>query len=216
MNTPLRFIAGLWLGLGATATAAQTLDPAFQATELTQASEVEHVMQQADGKLVVSGGFVRANQMPVGPVVRYHADYSLDHAFNTNAASLQGMVVATRQLPSGKLLVIGEGPLKLGSVTRQDLLRLNSDGTPDPGFNAGSASVRLTGFITAALPNDQLLVAGNFTDYNGSGRNYLVRLLANGSIDNTFSPLPSTRPLPAWPCSPTAKSWWRGGSPTTT
>src|SRR5690606_10510140 len=59
------------------------------------------------------------------------------------------------------------------------------DGTPDPTFNVGNgfnASIR-----TLALQADgKILVGGEFTSFNNTTTNRIVRLNANGTKDNSF------------------------------
>lgn len=60
------------------------------------------------------------------------------------------------------------------------------DGLPDNSFSSG------TGFnndvIAIALQSDgKILVGGSFTSYNGVNANRIIRLNANGTIDNTFN-----------------------------
>lgn len=61
-----------------------------------------------------------------------------------------------------------------------------NDGLPDNSFSSG------TGFnndvIAIALQSDgKILVGGSFTSYNGVNANRIIRLNANGTIDNTFN-----------------------------
>ncbi len=39
-----------------------------------------------------------------------------------------------------------------------------------------------------ALQEDKILIAGNFSTYNGASRNKIARLNANGSLDTSFNP----------------------------
>ena len=60
------------------------------------------------------------------------------------------------------------------------------DGLPDNSFSSG------TGFnndvIAIALQSDgKILVGGSFTSYNGVNANRIIRLNANGTLDNTFN-----------------------------
>ena len=70
--------------------------------------------------------------------------------------------------------------------TRNRLVKLNSDGSIDNTFNVG------TGFngdiYTAKIQSDgKIICGGDFTSYNGTTRNRLVKLNSDGSIDNSFS-----------------------------
>ena len=68
------------------------------------------------------------------------------------------------------------------------IVRLNGDGTIDPGFATGvgfNGSVR--GIVPAGTQGATIYVGGDFTTYNGIQRSRIVRLTANGSFDPTFA-----------------------------
>jgi uncharacterized delta-60 repeat protein len=187
IRTITKFLAFLLLGTYSTAYA-QTIDASFQATSLYRPGDSRWVAQQADGKYLVVGDFVKSDTGPISQLVRFNTDFTPDQAFNTAVAGLLGKVFSVRVLPAGQLLVVGEGNLTLGGIARQDLLRLNPDGTPDASFDAGTASSTGTGLVVEPASNGQLLVGGEFTQYNGVAHNRLVRLTATGSIDAAFTP----------------------------
>src|SRR5690606_22100824 len=70
------------------------------------------------------------------------------------------------------------------------LIRLNKDGTKDNTFNTG------TGFLDSSatpqiysllvLPDDKILLGGQFTSYNGSSVSNIVRLNPDGTVDPSF------------------------------
>ncbi|GAA3946961.1 T9SS type A sorting domain-containing protein [Hymenobacter algoricola] len=166
----------------------QTLDPGFQPTELYRPAPVKAAVPQPDGKTLVLGVFARTEVGPDRLLLRYNADNSLDQAFCANVATLRGDVSNVRVLASGRLLLIGEGTLTLGGLTRQDLLQLNADGTADAGFDAGLASSSGgVGRSSAVQPDGKILVGGSFTSYNGTAAQRLVRLLPTGAVDATFT-----------------------------
>jgi uncharacterized delta-60 repeat protein len=167
---------------------AQAVDPSFKPTTLSVPGNVRCAVQQGDGKYVVLGSFRRSERGSLGSVVRFNADFTPDQSFNNTVAPLTGTLYSIRTLASGKLLIVGDGTLTLAGVSRQDLLRLNADGTPDATFDAGTASATGYGSVVEPLANGQLLVGGSFTNYNGVARSKLVRLTSTGSVDATFAP----------------------------
>ncbi|PJJ52837.1 T9SS type A sorting domain-containing protein [Hymenobacter chitinivorans] len=86
----------------------------------------------------------------------------------------------------GKILVGGGIDFVNGNLTGK-LLRLNPDGTPDPAFNANGLGAN--GYVSAVLvqPDGKILVGGGFTTFNEQARSMVVRLNADGSLDNTFT-----------------------------
>jgi|JI10StandDraft_1071094.scaffolds.fasta_scaffold30884_2 uncharacterized delta-60 repeat protein len=107
-----------------------------------------------------------------------------DATFNPGTA-LNGVIRTMVRQPDGKILIGGDFT-QYNSTSRNYIARLNTDGTLDNTFNPGSG---FNGLVwTIALQQDgKILVGGNFTAFNGTTRNYLVRLNANGTFDNTFN-----------------------------
>ncbi|MCC3155829.1 T9SS type A sorting domain-containing protein [Hymenobacter sp. 15J16-1T3B] len=174
--------------VGSFSARAQTIDPTLTITSLRQPVEVRAAIQQADGKHVVLGLFTTAEGQPSGGLARYNLNHTADQAFNANVAGLRGTLQNVRQLPSGKLLLIGPDSLRLGGVSRRNLLRLNADGTPDPSFDAVFAvPTTVRRLATAVQPDGKILVGGDFQVFNGTLANRLVRLLPDGAVDAGFS-----------------------------
>ncbi|GEP49713.1 hypothetical protein FNO01nite_03850 [Flavobacterium noncentrifugens] len=69
------------------------------------------------------------------------------------------------------------------------VLAFSQDGTIDPTFNVGSGADENV-YITKQLSDGKIIVGGQFMDFNGTGKRSLVRLNADGSIDQTFTSPP--------------------------
>lgn len=143
------------------------------------------VFQQTDGKIVVGGTFTTADSFARVRLVRLEADGKVDQTFNRQS-NLSALVNVVGKQSSGKLIV-GGGYFKFNEVTRGRIARLNEDGTLDLTF---ATEVGANNQITAllVLPNDKILIAGQFTSFNGSTINRIARLNADGTPDNTFNP----------------------------
>ncbi len=118
---------------------------------------------------------------------RINSDGSLDSAFNTNLGTgFNNPVYATAQQSNLQILVGGDFNTFNGN-TRGRLVRLNSDGTEDTTFstNLGTGFAALVDTISVQS-NQQIIVGGQFTTFNGNTRNYLVRLNSDGTEDTTF------------------------------
>jgi uncharacterized delta-60 repeat protein len=95
-------------------------------------------------------------------------------------------VQALAQQPDGKLLVAGQFN-QFGPASAGNLVRLNIDGTLDASFKPGTGT---NGQIQALAvqPDGKILVAGHFSQFNGSAAGRIVRLNTNGTRDNSFNP----------------------------
>jgi uncharacterized delta-60 repeat protein len=95
-----------------------------------------------------------------------------------------GAIHATAVQADNKILIAGDFTSYNGT-TANKIARLQMDGSIDKSFNSGSG---VNGTITALTiqSNNKIVVAGNFTQYNGIPVNSMIRLNSNGSLDNTF------------------------------
>jgi uncharacterized delta-60 repeat protein len=67
------------------------------------------------------------------------------------------------------------------------IARLNSDGSIDATFNVGSGFNSYP--YSISVQNDgKILIGGNFTTYNGTSINRILRLNSDGSLDASFTP----------------------------
>lgn len=148
-------------------------------------STVNAVLAQADEKVIVGGVFTTYQGMPAVRCARLNTDGSLDTAFNNNLGTGFDFHVNDMALQAdGKIVAVGSFSTVDGASAVR-IARLNSNGALDTSFHTG------TGFdavVSTVLVQDdgKILVGGNFTNYNGNSANRLVRLNADGSIDNSF------------------------------
>ncbi len=140
---------------------------------------------QADGKIILGGSFLNYNGVAYNRILRVNSDGSPDASFTTGTAA-DNLVRAIVVQPDGKILVGGDFTSFNGS-TRNRIVRLNTDGTIDPSFTAGTAANNA--IRTIVLQSDgKILIGGDFTTYNGTGRNRVARLNTDGTLDVSFAP----------------------------
>lgn len=147
---------------------------------------------QPDGKMLVGGDFANFNGVPINRIARLNADGTLDNSFNPGAGFGNHLSAAFPDVksillqPDGKILVGGDFT-SFNGTTINHIARLNTDGTLDNSFNPGTGFNNPVGSM--ALQSDgKLLVGGTFISFNGTTANRIVRLEADGSLDNTFTP----------------------------
>ena len=191
MNLLRLIVAGLFLApLVSRPAAAQALDPTFTSPTGVYAPGLVFAMgpQQADGKRVVAGNFLRVNSTSVSQLVRLDAAGALDQAFSQNVGTASN-IFRVRSLPSGQyLLGANGGAVSAGGISRTELLRLNANGTADASFNVGAGPAGGNSYVQeyAVQPDGKIVVVGSFDTFNGVPANGVVRLNANGSVDPSF------------------------------
>lgn len=163
-----------------------TLDASFNPSGTGFGNVVESLVRQPDGKVLVGGFFMDYNGTSRPFIARLNTDGTLDASFNTTGTGLDNSVGSIALQPDGKVLVGGQFASYNGT-SRNRIARLNADGTLDAGFNTGTGA---NGNINSiAIQSDgKVLIGGMFTSYNGTGRNRIARLNADGTLDMTFNP----------------------------
>ena len=142
------------------------------------------VAVQSDGKIVVGGSFTTSGNR----ISRMNADGSLDTTFFTNTGTgFNDFVNLILIQPDGKI-VIGGNFTTFNGVTVNRIVRLNSNGTRDTAFTTNTDN----GFNiiprSAVIQSDgKILIAGDFTSFNSTTVNRIVRLNSDGTRDTTFT-----------------------------
>jgi uncharacterized delta-60 repeat protein len=163
----------------------------YRFTEATGGT-VSAVAQQANGQILIGGIFSNfAGNDALVDLVRVNTDGTVDPTFVPNVG---GQVSALLVLPNGQILVAG-GFTEVGV-------------TPNTaGGTVATALVKGDTYVIATLGNTDFTAVGAATNTEGTvfiatgpgtgtgtvnsgvaGTSYLVRLNADGTLDNTFSP----------------------------
>lgn len=168
-----------------------SLDPSFNpgtgCTGGNFGGEVSKILQQNDGRIIIAGEFTAYNGVPRRSLARINADGSLDESFEFNDNNpLNIFVDDVILLPSGKLIVSGRHISVPSGAGAPFIVKLNTDGSIDTSF---TGSVNSGSIIwTMELQTDgKILIAGDFTIYNGTPRKQIARILEDGSLDLTFN-----------------------------
>ena len=110
-----------------------------------------------------------------------------DTAFNSGTG-MNGDVLSLAIQSSGKI-VAGGNFTTIGGVPENYVARLNGDGSLDRnGFLNNLAGANATIYSVVVQTDDQILIGGQFTSFNGVVRNRITRLNTDGSIDSSFNP----------------------------
>ena len=148
---------------------------------------VNAIALQQDGKILIGGNFTLYGSIARNRLARLNADGTLDASFNVGAG-LVGSTVSVRAIavqPDGKILV---GGIFVGynGINRQNIVRLNPDGSIDPDFKyTYGANVSVLAF--ALQPDGKILVGGGFNVYNDANAGRIVRLNSDGTTDTGFN-----------------------------
>ncbi|HMJ90265.1 MAG TPA: Calx-beta domain-containing protein, partial [Candidatus Acidoferrum sp.] len=146
---------------------------------------VRALLLQADGKVVMGGSFTDVNGTPRNYIARLNANGSVDASFDPGTGA-EGAVFALDLAPNDRIVAAGDFN-RFNGVSRNRITRLNSDGSTDPTINFGTGA---NSFIAAVLvqPDEQIVIGGGFTEFNGFRRDYVARLIGGeNSSAGTFN-----------------------------
>ncbi len=152
-------------------------------------SAINSLHVQADGKILIGGDFTSYDGNDRNGVARLNADGSLDNSFDPGAGSggVFPSVRSVRVQNDGKVIASGYFD-SFDGTTRGKIARLNADGSLDNSFDPGSGADLNSIHKIEILPNYDIILVGSFYSYDGSSRNSIARINADGSLDSDFDP----------------------------
>ncbi len=147
--------------------------------------QVNAVVIQPDGKVVIGGVFSAVNGTPRWNIARLNPDGTLDESFaKTTTDGVEGEVFALALQKDGHI-VAGGLFTQSGRSEAKNLVRYNPDGTVDSSFGQALGGQATNGAVRALAcqPNDKIVLGGAFSMVYGQERRGVARLNADGSID---------------------------------
>ena len=163
---------------------------------------VNSLSMQPDGKIVAGGAFTFVGPYPLNQLARLNTDGSVDTGFLYLQAGSDGVVQQVlSQTPvsgqtNGSIMAVGNFT-NMDGVPRNNIARLNLDGSLDETFNPGSGADNtvyaiVQTFLSAATNNGPpvpaYLVGGAFANFNGVLRSGVARITSTGQVDANFNP----------------------------
>lgn len=168
-----------------------TLDVAFNGALGTGFdNQVNCITIQGDGNILIGGAFTSLNGNLSNYLIRIDSTAVVDAGFIATlnfGGGFNSQVIQTIEQPDTSILVLGFFNLFNG-IPYNSFLRIDTFGNDDFAFN-GNTGTGLAGFPERmALQNDgSILIAGNYTAFNGNNSPNIVRVDTFGSYDATFS-----------------------------
>ena len=112
-------------------------------------------------------------------------DNTFIHSVNNDGTSTNGIVFTTSIQSDGKIIVGGLFTSYNGTTTN-NICRLTADDNFDSTFNIGTGANDKV--ISTTIQSDgKIIIGGYFTSFNGTTRNKIARLNADGTLDSTFN-----------------------------
>jgi uncharacterized delta-60 repeat protein len=150
---------------------------------------IRAITLQLNGEILIGGLFTNFNGTVLNHIARLNANGSVDTTFHPGVGASDAVLGITLQTDSR--IVLGGQFTTCSGVTRSRITRLNPDGSIDPTINFGTGANNfvaavaiqedtISGYSTN-VPDEKIIIAGGFTQYNGQPQEYLARIYG-GSI----------------------------------
>ncbi|WDF45619.1 T9SS type A sorting domain-containing protein [Chryseobacterium sp. KACC 21268] len=148
-------------------------------------ARIYSIVLQTDRKILIGGEFTSYDGSPRRGIARLNENGTLDTTFNPETGAQNHPVIFTIAVQSDNKILVGGYFTSFNGVVKNNLVRLNADGSIDNSFNIGTG---VDSAVTAlAVQSDgKILIGGDFTSYNGTSSTRIARLNSDGSLDTTF------------------------------
>ena len=158
----------------------------------TNGSPKVNVILAANGGIYVGGAVSRfGNEVRLGLAKVDAIVGSVDRQFNAQV-QYPGYVRALARQPDGKVIIGGDFYF-VGGLPRQNLARVNADGTLDITWAPATSGP----VLALAWSSNSVFVGGSFTNVSGFPRRFLARISTAGrdAVDELWNPSPNARVL---------------------
>jgi uncharacterized delta-60 repeat protein len=148
------------------------------------AGSVEALRVQADGKILVAGGFGSIGGQTRHNLARLDPGTGLADSFDPNANSY---VLGIAVQADGKILAGGQFT-SIGGQTRHNIARLDATTGLADSFDPDATGADSAVFAVEVQPDGKILACGSFTSIGGQARNYIARLDATTGLADSLNP----------------------------
>jgi uncharacterized delta-60 repeat protein len=145
---------------------------------------------QNDGKIILGGRYYTYNGVICGGISRINLDGSIDTTFNQGTGVGSFEIYCSAIQSDGKIILGGSFNSYNGTL-RNNIVRINPDGSLDPSFNTSGTFPNGSIYSLAIQSDGKIIIGGDFTYLHSNNTvqsKNIARLNSNGSIDLTFNP----------------------------
>lgn len=137
------------------------------------------------GKIFLTGAFTTYNGQNSRRLAVLNEDGSLNTDANFSTGFSAGTVYHTL-LKDGKILIHPSSAGTYNGSSYKRVFKISETGAVDPSFDIGTDA---NGAVYNACEDSQgrIILLGMFTQFGGQPYRYIVRVLANGSLDTSFN-----------------------------
>ncbi len=148
--------------------------------QASTSGEIKDIVLLPTGKMLIAGCFATYQGRIVNRIARIDNHAILDTTFITGAGANDTIHSICVQ-HDGKILLGGQFTMFNGDSVNH-IVRLLADGILDTSFHIGKGFNDWV-YVIKQQPNGKIVVGGEFTQYQDSTANRIIRLESNGDID---------------------------------
>lgn len=138
-----------------------------------------------EGSWYIGGSFSVFDGLNQGRLAKINAEGEYDTGYLASGIGCDNSVYKILSLEDKKTLVFGNFK-KFNGASASRITRLLEDGSLDTSFNTSQSEANNL-IKTAVLQADgKIIMGGNFTKYNETVANRIIRTLPDGTVDDTF------------------------------
>ena len=164
-----------------------SLDGMFNPPSNSVNGSVFAMLVQGDGKIVLAGSFTTFGGSTRNAIARIHADGSFDEDFNPDVTGSTIDALALQMIDGEEKILIGGNFSAVGDVSRNNMARLNLDGSLDDSFDP-NVDNRVRSIVVDN--QNRILLSGSFNNVGNTTNTttrHITRLNADGSLDDNFN-----------------------------
>ena len=140
----------------------------------------------AEGSWYVGGSFSVFDGLNQGRLAKINPGGEYDTAYLSAGIGLDNSVYKVIPLENKQTMVFGNFK-KFNGIQASRIVRLSEDGTYDESFNLMQSGANNLIKTAVLQPDGKIILGGNFTKYNETACNRIIRILSDGSVDQTFN-----------------------------
>lgn len=140
----------------------------------------------ADRSWYIAGSFSLFDSLNQGRLTRIDSEGEQDTGYLAAGIGFDNSVLKVLPLASKETMVFGNFTRFNGAFSSR-IARVLENGTLDDTFNSKQLGANNSIKMAVLQADDKIVFGGNFTKYNESTCNRIARILADGTVDPTFS-----------------------------
>jgi uncharacterized delta-60 repeat protein len=168
-----------------------SIDNSFNFNNSIGSYAIQRIIRQPDSKIIAVAYLYASGPIQDYKVIRLNQDGTIDPTFNTgtgfvyNCTTCNALSKHSVQLDNNGKIVVAGAIIEYNGEVVKKILRLNADGSRDTNF-AYTFGFNNQVLAIAIQPDNKILAAGLFTEFNNIPVPSIVRLNENGTLDTTF------------------------------